>query len=66
MLKRFLRVSFSIFAFAVIIFALAIVASIVGDRFHPDGTFDIYNLSNDPQVPSECRRHVGDFSINSD
>ena len=37
MLKRFLRVSLSIFAFAMIIFALAIVASIIGDRFHPDG-----------------------------
>ena len=66
MLKRLLRVSLSIFAFAVIIFSLAIVASIIGDRFHPDGTFDIYNLSNDPQVPSECRRHVGDFTINSE
>ena len=66
MLKRLFRVSLSIFAFAVIIFALTIVASIIGARFHPDGTFDIYNLSNDPQVPSECRRHVGDFTINSE
>ena len=44
MLKRLLRVSLSIFAFAAIIFALAIIASIIGERFHPDGTFDIYNL----------------------